>query len=135
VGEHEGDHGVHLEVGQPDPLDRTQLVVVLGDHVGPQRRPADVDLQDPRMPAQQREVLPRDDLQPPAPAAGHVPRPSGLREHDVEHRVQQLRLPGHVGVQRHRPGAEPVRDPAHRHGAQPVGVRELDRSLDDPVGT
>src|SRR6185503_6793850 len=54
---------------------------------------------------------------------------------EVEHRVEELRLPGDVRVERHGPDAEVVGHAAHRDGAQPVRVGELDGGPDDAIRT
>jgi hypothetical protein len=43
----------------------------------------------------------------------------------VEHKVQQLGLAGHVGIQLHRHHAERLGHPAHRHRVQALGIGEL----------
>ena len=39
----------------------------------------------------------------------------------------------HVAVERHRGVAQPRRDGGHRDGAETLGIRDLDRGLDDAL--
>ena len=97
------EHGIHGDVGQPDPVDRAQLEVVLGDHTGAERRTDRRELEQPRMPFVERQVLAGDLLETAAPTAGDVVGSGRLVAHPVEHQVEQFGLGGDVAVQRHRP--------------------------------
>ena len=56
--EDQGEHRVHLQVGQADAVHRAQLVVVFGDQVRPQGRARGGDLQQPRVPVVEPPGLP-----------------------------------------------------------------------------
>lgn len=107
VLEDEGQHGVHLDVGEPDPIHHPKLAVVLGYDIGAQRRPARrVDLQHPRVPVIQVPVFARDPLEPGPPSPIRVP--GHLAQRRIQHDVHELGLAGHVRVEGHRADPQPV---------------------------
>ena len=102
--------GVHLEVGEPDALDRVQLVVVLGDHG---RRPAAAGRWRPRGSTGAGAAARGSPWRRPPAAARQPPgTSSGRPSRRARRRASRRGAPpsGHVGVQRHRPDAEPVGD-------------------------
>ena len=70
-----------------------------------------------------------DRLGPVAPARRELP----LREHEVEHPVEQVVLVRDVAVEGHRLEAELVTEPAHRQRLDARAVGELERHAQDAV--
>ena len=120
-----GEAVVDRDVVQAETVERGQLVLVFGHLPGAEGRPDGGDGGRPRVGLEQGPVLRGDSGQslPPGLAggvgAGHA------RVGGVEHKVQQLGLAGHVGIQRHRHHAERLGHPAHRHRVQALGIGEL----------
>ncbi len=75
-------------------------------------------------------MLVEEQCEPGAPAilANRLGREAGRL---LLHQQEEIVLRADVAVQRHRRVAETGGDRGHRDGTQPLGIRELDRGLDD----
>lgn len=133
--EQEGQSCVHLDIVEPETFERPQLVFVLGHEAGAERGTAGSDLGDPGVKVKHFPVLLRDGREALAPGPTGQLTTGHLAVDRVEHQVEQFRLAGHIGVQRHRHHPEELGDLAHRDSSQAVGVREVDRGRDDPLDT
>ena len=70
-------------------------------------------------------------------AERRLPVPSPVWHRDladdaVRHRVEQVVLAAHVGVERHRLDPELLAEPAHADRLDPVAIGKVDGSRDDP---
>src|SRR5688572_16480233 len=70
-------------------------------------------------------------LEPPAPTALPGRAEIQLTVDLVDHQLDQLFLPRHVGVERHRADAELGGPPPHRERLEAVRTRHRDAGLDD----
>ncbi len=129
-----GQGGVHLGVGEPDPFEGSQFVLVLPDHSGAQRRAGDGQVRDPGVADHEVPVVlghPGDVGLPGLPRFGGPAFHVQVRV--VEHQVEQLRLAGDVRVDGHRRHAEPLRQRPHGQRGQALLVGERGRGPDDGV--
>src|SRR5690606_15799600 len=108
-----------------------------GDRVGAGDAPLLGGLGQPGVPAAQRDPGARPGLQRLPPAALRA-APGDLvvlrRQHRVAHQRHQLRLPGHMPVERHHGDPELPGDAPHGDGGQPFGVGQPDRGAHDQPG-
>jgi hypothetical protein len=88
----QAEHGVHLDVDEPDPGDGAQFVLVLGGGVGAERRPAGSQLEQPRMTLVKAPIVPGDAFQAGAPAARRLVVVDGaagrLGADQIHHRIE-----------------------------------------------
>ena len=79
------------------------------------------------------DLLTIDGVQSLAPGAGGADLFGGQTRRLLLHEQQKVILGGDVAVERHRRVAQPRGDRCHRHGGEPVGIRDLDGGLDDAL--
>jgi len=129
----EGEAGVTVDVVEAEPVERGQLVLVLADRAGPERRPPGAHPRGPRVLGEQDPVLlgDRPHPLPPVPPGRGGPRHGGVRR--IQHEVEQLGLARHVGVEAHRRRTDRPGDRADRHRRQAPVVGETDRGGDHRV--
>lgn len=120
----QADDRVELDVVEVESVHRGQFALVFGEGVRAQRRAADADLQQPRMPVVEPPQVLGDRGEPGPPSVRQFAGEFAVRV--VEHQLQQFVAAGHVGVERHRRDAQFVGDPAHGDRVQPFRVRDPD---------
>lgn len=130
--EHEREGVVHLDVGQADPVQGAQLVLVLAALTGPQRRPGLGGGGGPRVGAEHRVVVAGDGRQLLAPSSPGLGALHAVVE-GVEHEHDEFGLARHIRVEGHGGDPERLRDLPHRHRLQALGVGQLDRGVDHGV--
>ena len=125
------------EIGDRDVLGALEARGVQGgierllhvQHVGADRQPGHVVVQQPGMGGVRRPGRPGPLLDPGPPAQPRVGQ-GVVGVHPVDHQLDQLRAAGHVGVERHRPDPEPTGHLPHRQGGQAFGVGDADAGVD-----
>ena len=127
------DHRELLGLAQAGVAERAQAVLEPGDLVRRDRRPADRDPQDPRVPPQRVVIRPGPARQPGSPALARRGRGRRRVERRVNHQREQLLLGRDVAVERHRGRAELGGDAAHGQRLEPIGPGRLHGGSHDAV--
>jgi ABC-2 type transport system ATP-binding protein len=126
-----GRHVQHLVDRQAGQIEAGQRLLDPAQGVRADRRPTVEDRDRPGMAQQRLPHRPARAAQHRPPVARVVAVVDQLADDQVGHQVEQLVAGGDVAVQGHRARAEPGRDLAHGHRAEPLGVGDRHAGLGD----